>query len=52
MVNFIFYFLNALRISWDPMEFYERLIDNSPNELNKTLYFKENFCDTYDNDAC
>ena len=32
MVNFIFYFLNALRISWDPMEFYERLIDNSPNE--------------------
>ena len=32
MVNFIFYFLNTLRISWDPMEFYERLIDNSPNE--------------------
>ena len=32
MINFIFYFLNTLRISWDPMEFYERLIDNSPNE--------------------
>ena len=32
MINFIFYFLHTLRISWDPMEFYERLIDNSPNE--------------------
>jgi len=31
MINFIFHFLNRLRM-WGPMEFYERLIDNSPSE--------------------
>tara|TARA_B100001971_G_C18238556_1_gene569107 strand:+ start:67 stop:876 length:810 start_codon:yes stop_codon:yes gene_type:complete len=31
MINFIFHFLNRLRM-WGPMEFYERLIDNSSSE--------------------
>ena len=31
MINFMFHFLNRLRM-WNPMEFYERLIDKSPNE--------------------
>jgi len=31
MINFMLHFLNRLRM-WDPMKFYELLIDKSPNE--------------------
>ena len=31
IIDFMFHFLNKLRM-WNPMEFYERLIDKSPNE--------------------
>jgi tetratricopeptide (TPR) repeat protein len=31
MINFMFHFLSRLRI-WDPIEFYQKLIDTDPNE--------------------
>ncbi len=36
MINFMFHFLNRLRM-WNPMEFYERLIDKSPNEPSNRI---------------